>query len=94
MPKLYVVFLGGKLGAGKLGEDHEVVLVVAPDVATARLQAKEKWNGVDKESVHVDAIEEVSEVDGYAILVGPQGNADFSSRNIDDRYVPLVECIQ
>ena len=90
MAKLYVVFLGGKLGAGRLGEDHEVVLVVAPDADAARLRAKEKWSGVDTKSVHVDALEEVSSVDGYDILVGPQGNTDFSSRNIDDRYVPLV----
>ena len=89
MLKLYVVFLGGKLGAGRLGEDHEVVLVVAQDADAARFQAKEKWSGVDTKGVHVDALEEVSEVDGYGILVVPKGNTDLSGRNIDSRYVSL-----
>ncbi|MGP0032579.1 MAG: hypothetical protein ACLPVF_19010 [Acidimicrobiales bacterium] len=35
-------FLGGGLAANRMGEDHEVVFVVAADTTTARRAAKEK----------------------------------------------------
>lgn len=69
MPKLYIAYLGGKLGNGRMGEDHEVVLVVAEDERSARQQAMEKWSGATKQGVHVDAVREVTSVDGYEIAV-------------------------
>jgi len=41
---LYAAFLGGELTDGRMGEDHEVVFVVADDVISARRAAKA--NGV------------------------------------------------
>jgi hypothetical protein len=35
-PTLYLVFLGGDLAPGRMGEDHEVGVVVADDVESAR----------------------------------------------------------
>ncbi len=65
MPQLFVVFLGGDLAPGRIGEDHEVVLVVADDVKSARVAARAKWTGVGRP--HVDAITPVSAVDGYRV---------------------------
>ena len=42
-PQLYAVYLGGDPAPGRLTEDHEVVLVVADDVAEARRRARAKW---------------------------------------------------
>jgi thiamine monophosphate kinase len=40
---LYCAFLGGELAANRMGEDHEVVFVVAEDTASARQAAMKKW---------------------------------------------------
>ena len=45
---LYSAYLGGELGPGRMGEDHEVVFVVADDDESARQAAKEKWGGVGR----------------------------------------------
>ena len=50
---LYAAFLGGDLGTGRMGEDHEVVFVVAEDAVSARRAAKAKWGGAGRP--HVDA---------------------------------------
>ena len=42
---LFAAYLGGELGPGRVGEDHEVVFVVAEDELTARRAAKAKWGG-------------------------------------------------
>lgn len=56
---LYCAFLGGSLGEGRMGEDHETVFVVAA--------ARRKWRGVGRP--HVDALERLDRVDGYAITL-------------------------
>lgn len=42
---LYAAYLGGELGPGRMGEDHEVVLVVADDELSARRTAKANGAG-------------------------------------------------
>jgi len=57
-----------------MGEDHEVVLVVADDEISARRAAKAKWGG-DGGS-HVDALTRVDMIDGYAIVLTRSGEGD------------------
>ena len=42
---LYAAFLGGPMSDGRMGEGHEVVMVVASDLDDAKSRAKAKWNG-------------------------------------------------
>ena len=65
MSTLYAVFLGGTPAKGRMGEDHEVVFVVASDVAEMKTLAKAKWTGVGRP--HVDAYEALQHVDGFDI---------------------------
>lgn len=67
--KLFSVYLGGELAPGRMGEDHEVVFVVAEDVPAARKAAKAKWRGSSRP--HVDAVVELDAVDGHRIEVVP-----------------------
>ncbi len=71
---LYTAFLGGDLEAGRMGEDHEVVFVVAEDAVSARRAAKAKWGGGGRP--HVDALTRLGMVDGYAINLTRQGRGD------------------
>lgn len=64
---LYCAFLGGSLGEGRMGEDHETVFVVAADDTAAAAAARRKWRGVGRP--HVDALERLDRVDGYAITL-------------------------
>lgn len=64
---LYVVYLGGQSLPGRMGEDHEVVVVVATDVPAARKAAKAKWSGVG--SAHVDAVQQLDVVDGHKVAL-------------------------
>lgn len=64
---LYLAFLGGDPAPGRLSEDHEAVVVVARDLREARKAARSKWGGASKG--HVDAIEELSVVDGYRVRI-------------------------
>jgi hypothetical protein len=68
---LYAVFLGGPAGDGRMGEDHEVVFVVAPDGRSAKEAAKAKWHGAGRG--HVDAVERIDAIDGYAVTLAPDG---------------------
>jgi hypothetical protein len=63
---LYAVYLGGDPAPGRIGEDHEVVFVVAEDVVSARKQARKKWSGSDPKP-HVDMVQELDVVDGYEV---------------------------
>lgn len=65
--KLFVVYLGGKVAEGRMGEDHEVVAVVAGDVSAARKAAKAKWRGIG--DPHVDAVQELDVVDEHKICL-------------------------
>jgi Domain of Unknown Function (DUF1543) len=64
---LYAAFLGGGLTEGRMGEDHEVVFVVADDPIGAKKQAASKWHGVGRG--HVDAVQRIDSVDGYEVSV-------------------------
>jgi hypothetical protein len=72
--KLYVVYLGGDLVPGRMGEDHEVVVVAAADATAARAQAKARWRGTGR--AHVDALQHIERVDGYDVMLqpGPPGD--------------------
>ncbi len=71
---LFVAYLGGELGPGRMGEDHEVVLVVAEDTLAARRAAKAKWGGDGR--AHVDALTRIDMIDGYAIGLEHTGTGD------------------
>lgn len=71
---LYAAFLGGELTPGRMGEDHEVVFVVADDMKAARTAAKAKWGGGGRP--HVDALTRLDAIDGFAIALEPAGSGD------------------
>ena len=71
---LFAAFLGGELSPGRMGEDHEVVFVVAEDVASARKAAKAKWGGDGRP--HVDALTRIDMIDGYALGLEEAGSGD------------------
>lgn len=78
--KLFVVYLGGKVAEDRMGEDHEVVVVVASDVPAARKAAKAKWRGIG--DPHVDAVRELDVVDQhkiYLVHVTGEDNAPLDS---------------
>lgn len=79
---LYVVYLGGPLAPGRIGEDHEVVLVVAEDEKDARAKAKAKWSGDSR--VHIDAVSRIGVVDGHRVTVTATGEPD--DVRTDDTY--------
>jgi len=64
--QLYAVYLGGDPAPGRIGEDHEVVFVVAEDLKAARKQARAKWGGDDPKP-HVDMVQQLDVVDGYEV---------------------------
>lgn len=68
---LFAVYLGGPVVEGRMGEDHEVVFVVAADEAAAKAAAKAKWRGAGRP--HVDAVQRLEVVDGYRVLLGDAG---------------------
>jgi hypothetical protein len=57
-----------------MGEDHEVVFVVAEDMLAARRAAKAKWGGDGRP--HVDALTRLDMIDGFAITLDEQGGGD------------------
>jgi hypothetical protein len=83
-PTLYAVYLGGDPAPGRLTEDHEVVLVVADDVAEARRRARAKWAGQSRP--HVDGVLEVDVVDGYAVSL--EATDRVERRDVDLTYEP------
>ena len=83
--RLYVVYLGGDVVAGRMGEDHEVVLVAATSVKEARRRAKRKWRGVGRP--HVDALAVVNRIDGHHVRL-EAGDEDGDEIEVDPTYVP------
>jgi hypothetical protein len=71
---LYAAFLGGPLADGRMGEGHEVVMVVAEDPKQAKSLAKAKWAGVGRG--HVDAVQQIDMVDGFEITLAKAGTGD------------------
>jgi hypothetical protein len=79
--KLFIVYLGGKLAEGRVGEDHEVVAVAAEEPVEARKKAKAKWRGVG--DPHVDAVVEYLVVDGHQVTLTPVDSADVAQAETD-----------
>jgi hypothetical protein len=71
---LYVAYLGGPLDDGRMGEGHEVVLVVAADRAEAKTRATAKWRGAPPG--HLDALERIVQVDGYSVTLTESAGGD------------------
>ncbi len=84
--KLYAVYLGGQLAEGRMGEDHEVVHVVAEDDVAARKRAKAQWKGVA--APHVDAVRCLDAVDGFGVHV-LEGLRELPSSPVDDDWIKL-----
>ena len=80
---LFAAYLGGDLGSGRIGEDHEVVFVVAEDTRAARRAAKAKWRGDGQ--AHVDALTRIDMIDGYAIGLERTGAGDDTATEGYDR---------
>jgi hypothetical protein len=59
-----------------MGEDHEVVFLVAEDMAAAKAAAKAKWGGSSRP--HVDALTRLDAIDGYAIVLEPGATGDVT----------------
>jgi hypothetical protein len=57
-----------------MGEDHEVVFVVAEDMESARRAARAKWGGDGRS--HVDALTRLDMIDGYAVGLEQRGDGD------------------
>jgi Domain of Unknown Function (DUF1543) len=62
---LFAALLGGPVAEGRMGEDHEVVFVVASDAAQAKALARSKWSGAGRG--HVDAVRRIDQVDGHEL---------------------------
>ncbi|MGA2432915.1 MAG: DUF1543 domain-containing protein [Acidimicrobiales bacterium] len=88
-PALYVVYLGGDPAPGRLGEDHEVVVVVAHGVKQARAAARAKWRGESKG--HVDAVQVIRVVDGFEIRLEPSSLDDDVELDVTYEPDPSVE---
>lgn len=83
---LYIVYLGGAPQDGRLGEDHEVVAVVAASLVKARNIAKTKWSGVG--AAHVALVQHLDVVGGYQVRlqVAPEHCGDIGI--IDRTWTP------
>ena len=77
---LFAAYLGGPLDGDRMGEGHEVVLVVAEDLKDAKARAKTKWHGVGRG--HVDAVQQIEMVDGWEISLTQVGTGDRTT--LDD----------
>jgi Domain of Unknown Function (DUF1543) len=69
---LFAAFLGGPIAEGRMGEDHEVVFVIASDPAQAKSLARSKWSGAGRG--HVDAVRRIDQVDGYELSLKKVGS--------------------
>jgi hypothetical protein len=83
---LYVVYLGGPVLPGRMGEDHEVIAVVAADIPAARKAAKAKWKGFG--DPHVDAVQHLDVVDGHKVNLVIASADQRDATHIDLTWVP------
>lgn len=81
---LYAAYLGGDFQLERMGEDHEVVFVVAEDAAAAKAAAKAKWQGHGR--AHVDALRQIDRVDGFDVVLTRGDPGDRTS--LDQTYDP------
>ncbi len=65
-----------------MGEDHEVVFVVAEDMLSARRAAKAKWGGDGRP--HVDALTRIDMIDGYTVGLEQAGAGDVTETQGDN----------
>ena len=79
---LYAAVLGGPLEAGRMGEGHEVVLVVAADREEAAARATAKWHGAPPG--HLDALERIVRVDGYDVTLTPAADGAGTDADVVD----------
>lgn len=79
---LYAIYLGGDPAPGRIGEDHEVVFVVAEDVPSARRRARAKWAGDDPKP-HVDMVQELDVIDSYEISLAPTDRSSSAIRDLN-----------
>lgn len=79
---LWAVYLGGDVAPGRMGEDHEVVFVVAVDIKEARRLARRKWRGHGK--AHIDSAQRIDRIDGHAITLTPAEPGDATE--LDGTY--------
>ena len=84
---LFAVYLGGDPEPGRLGEDHEVVFVVADGVPQARRSARAKWAGLGRP--HVDAVRRIGVVDGHRVRLEPTDQPETAE--VDLTYEPAQE---
>ncbi len=82
--RLFLVYLGGDLPPGRLGEDHEVVVVAATDLTSARAAGRAKWRGTTR--AHVDAVRQLDVIDGYEIRLEPTDRPETDG--LDQTYEP------
>jgi Domain of Unknown Function (DUF1543) len=71
---LFSVFLGGPIASGRMGEDHEVVFVVAVGPEEAKGLARSKWRGMGR--AHIDAVQRIDQVDGYQLSLSRLDGSD------------------
>lgn len=86
MKNLYVIYLGGPVLPGRMGEDHEVVAVVAEDVVAARKAAKAKWRGLG--APHVDAVQHLDIVDGHRVELTSVHSGHGDTTPVDATWEP------
>lgn len=79
---LYAAYLGGPPSGTRMGEDHEVVFVVAADPKDAKSRARSKWAGHGRP--HVDAVQRLCVVDGYAVTLEPTGEESRTVVELND----------
>ena len=77
---LYVAYLGGPMEGERMGEGHEIVVVVAEDLDEAKAKAKAKWSGTGRG--HLDAVRQIDRVDGFEVSLAKVGTGD--SMPLDD----------
>jgi Domain of Unknown Function (DUF1543) len=82
--QLYAVYLGGDPANGRMGEDHEVVFVVASAPEEVRKLARAKWTGYG--DAHIDAIQRIDRIDGFEVELHPVGGGDQTA--LDNEYIP------
>jgi hypothetical protein len=79
---LFSVFLGGPVAPGRMGEDHEVVFVVASGPDQAKGLARSKWRGMGR--AHIDAVQRIDQVDGYQLSLTPAADGDGDRTELQD----------